>query len=404
MNNYLPQLTLRPGHPDFLDLPWGKPFIDWKGCCPQLVDMPHGTSRHLVLFANYDGMLYAFKELPPGVARREYEVLRKLEEGHLPVVSPVGHAEIKTDQNVSSVLITRYLDQSVPFQLLFTRHGLERYREHLLDAISGLLVQLHLFGAYWGDCSLSNTLFRRDAGTLQAYLVDAETAEIYREYIPPVERYHDLEIMQENITGELLDLQAADVLALSGSPVPLEGTGAYVRLRYQQLWEEITREDVINPEEHYRINERIRALNELGYSVGDVQLMATPGGDQLRLRVMVTDRSFHRDQLYNLTGLDAEEMQARKLMNEIQELKATLTRLENRSTPLSVAAYYWLEQVFNPVVKYLAPLTDRHTSQVELYCQVLEHKWYLSERAKRDVGHEAATQDYVSQYTAEGNA
>lgn len=51
--------------------------------------------------------------------------------------------------------------------------SLERYRDHLLDAISGLLVQLHLAGTFWGDCSLSNTLFRRDAGALQAYLVDA---------------------------------------------------------------------------------------------------------------------------------------------------------------------------------------------------------------------------------------
>ena len=394
------KLTIRPGHPEFLDLPWDRPFRDWEDCCSQLVDVAHGTSRHMVWFVNFDGLLYALKELPAGVAQREYDLLCRLEEAHMPAVTPVGYAET---QKGASVLITRYLDQSVPFQLLFTRNGLERYRDHLLDSIAGLLVQLHLFGAYWGDCSLSNTLFRRDAGTLQAYLVDAETAEIYQDYIPPLERHHDLEIMQENITGELIDLQAANILSLSGSLVPLEATGAYIRLRYQQLWEQITREDVINPDEHYRINERIRALNELGFSVGDVQLAATPGGDQLHMRVMVTDRNFHHDQLYSLTGLDAEDMQARKLMNEIQELKATLTLTQNRSTPLSVSAFYWLERVFTPAVERLAPLTDTHTSKVELYCQVLEHKWYLSERAKRDVGHEAATEDYVARYGVEGS-
>jgi hypothetical protein len=391
-------MTLRPGHPDFLDLPWDAPLAEWRGCCEHMVDVPRGTSRHPVWFVNYAGALYALKELPVGVAEREYAVLQRLEEAHLPAVTPVGHAQTRTRQGKASVLITRYLDQSVPFRTLFTRAGLERYRVHLLDAIAGLLVQLHLFGAYWGDCSLSNTLFRRDAGSLQAYLVDAETAEIHTDYIPPVERHHELEIMDENITGELLDLQAADMLPSLEPSISLEDTGAYIRLRYQRLWEEITREEFINPGEHYRIQERIRALNELGFSVGDVQLAATSEGDQLRLRVLVTDRNFHRDQLYNLTGLDVEEMQARQLMNEIRELRARLTREENRSTPLSVAAYYWLERVFGPTVERLAQLTDAHTTQAELYCQMLEHKWYLSERAQRDVGHEAATQDYLANF------
>jgi hypothetical protein len=264
--------------------------------------------------------------------------------------------------------------------------------------MAGLMVQLHLAGVYWGDCSLSNTLFRRDAGRLQAYLVDAETAVAFADYIPPIERHHDLEIMEANVNGELLDLQAAGMLSSSGIQFPLETTGANIRLRYQRLWEEITREDVINPGEQYRISERIRALNDLGFSVGDVQLAATEQGDQLRLRVLVTDRNFHRDQLYNLTGLDMEEMQARKLMNEIQEIRATLTRNKNRSTPLSVAAFHWLEQVYSPVVEKLTQLTDEHTSPAELYCQVLENKWYLSERAQCDVGHDAATEDYLSKF------
>lgn len=383
-------------NPDFTDLPWDKPLSDWTNCCPQLVEMPQGTSRHPVRFVNYAGVLYTLKEMPPGVAVREFELLRQLESANLPAVKPIGNVKTNTNSGPASILITRYLDESVPFQLLFSRRGLERYRDHLLDAIAGLLVQLHLSGVYWGDCSLSNTLFRRDAGSLQAYLVDAETAEIYKGYFPPVERHHDLKIMQVNITSELLDLQAADMLSMEGTQVSLEDVGAYIRLRYQRLWEEITREDLINTDEHYRINDRIRALNDLGFSVGDVQLAAVPGGEQLRLQIMVTDRNFHRDQLYNLTGLDTEEMQARKLMNEIHELKATLTQSNNRSTPISEAAYYWLERIYNPVVELLLPLTDKHMNQVELYCQVLEHKWYLSERAQRDVGHKTATEDYIA--------
>ncbi len=70
--------------------------------------------------------------------------------------------------------------------------------------------RLHLSGVFWGDCSLSNTLLRRDANTLQAYLVDAETTEFINP-LPPAVRYQDLEIMEEIINGELIELSAADV-------------------------------------------------------------------------------------------------------------------------------------------------------------------------------------------------
>lgn len=399
MSNYPLNISLRAGYPDFLDLPWDLSLSTWMGRCPRLVKLPRGVSRHPVVYVNYEGESYALKELPPGEAEREYEMLREIENLHLPAVTPVGSAQTETEQGLSSVLITRYLENSLPYRLLFMGQGLEHYQQHLLDAIAGLLVQLHLGGVFWGDCSLSNTLFRRDAGALRAYLVDAETGEIYPEYFPPTMRFHDLQIMEENVVGDLCDLQTAGLLSVVDPGVPPADTGAYIRLQYQSLWEEITREDIINPDEHYRIHERIRALNALGFSVGDVELATAEGGNQLRLRVVVTDRNFHRDQLYNLTGLDAEEMQARVMMNEIRELRATLSHLNNRSTSLSVAAYHWLEQVYNPIAAHLEPLRDEHTTTAELYCQVLEHKWYLSERAQRDVGHQAALEDYLQNFS-----
>jgi hypothetical protein len=267
------------------------------------------------------------------------------------------------------------------------------------------LVQLHLAGVYWGDCSLSNTLFRRDAGHLQAYLVDAETGEFTSQALAPVDRHQDLVIMEENITGDLIDLETVGLLSVSqvSEGIPLDDTGAYIRLRYQQLWEEITREVMISPNEHYRIQERIRAMNELGFSVGEVELSGGEGANLLHLRVVVTDRNFHRDQLFGLTGLEVEEKQAVKMMNEIHEIKATLSKNDNRSTPLSVAAYYWLEHIYGPMIELLKPLANNQMSPAELYCQMLEHKWYLSEQAQRDVGHPYATQDYIQRFSSQPN-
>ena len=394
-------IAVPPGSPNFTDLPWDLPLSEWPGHCSRLEEVPRGLSRHSVLFVNYSGALFALKELPSGMARIEHELLREIEALGVPAVSPLGYAQTQPRQGRASVLITRYLESSLPYRTLFMRQGLELYRQHLLDAMAGLLVQLHLAGVFWGDCSLSNTLFRRDAGTLQAYLVDAETAEIHHEYLPPTLRFHDLEIMDENLAGDLLDMRASGLLQFVDSGVPIADTGAYIRLRYQHLWEEITREEVINPGERYRIQERIRSLNDLGFSVGEVELTPAQNGDQLHLRVVVTGRNFHRNLLSNLTGLEVEEKQALKMMNEIQELRATLSQEGNRVVPLSVAAYHWQERVYNPVAERLRMLTDNNTTLAELYCQVLEHKWYLSESAKSDVGHQAATDDYLNRFAVQ---
>ena len=378
--------------PDFSELPWEYPLNDWLNYCQNLVEVSRGLSRHPVEFVNLNGVIYAIKEMQPGLAEIEYNHLLALEKMRLPSVKAVGHAVSNPFSGERSILITRYLDQSLPYRSLFMSRSLSGYRDHLLDAMAGLLVQLHLSGVYWGDCSLSNTLFRRDAGALQAYLVDAETVERNPGQLAPTLRHHDLQIMEENVAGDLGDLSAQNLL-MDG--IPLDDTSASIRIRYQNLWEEITRQIFVTPDEKYRIHERIQAINSLGFSIGEVLLEPGESGDKLSFQVVVTDRSFHRDQLLGLTGIEAEEMQARTMMNEIQELKATLSHTHNRSTPLSLAAYNWLHDLYLPTLTRLQPLIDRAGDSAELYCQVLEHKWYLSEAAQHDVGHQAAVEDYM---------
>ena len=385
-------IFLRPGYPDFQDLPWEYPLSEWSLHCQYLEDVPRGLSRHPVEFVNYFGTIYAVKEMPPELAEDEFNLLLSIEELRLPGVTAVGHAVTNTMMGKRSVLITRFLDRSLPYRSLFMRRSLLRYRDHLLDAIAGLMVQLHLAGIYWGDCSLSNTLFRRDAGTLQAYLVDAETAELHPDIVPPTMRFHDLQIMEENVDGDLADLGAANLL-MDG--IPLDDTGASICIRYQNLWEEITRQIIISPDEKYRIQERIEVLNSLGFSIGEVLLESGEIGDKLRFQVVVADRNFHQDQLLGLTNVEAEEMQARLMMNEIQELKATLSQTHNRSTPLSLAAFKWLQEIYLPTLDGIRSLITETSDPAELYCQILEHKWYLSEKAQHDVGHQIAIEDFL---------
>jgi hypothetical protein len=210
-------------------------------------------------------------------------------------------------------------------------------------------------------------------------------------------RAHDLDIMEENLAGGLSDLVAAGRLAKDFAIFEM---GASVRARYQRLWDEINKVVIIERRDRYRIDERIRALNDLGFSVGEVTLEPTDKGNQLRMQVLVTDRTFHRDQLAGLTGVSAEETQAQRMMNEIQELRAAMADERIRNVPLAVAAYHWLVTLYQPIVERLAPMFRDDRPPQEVYCQVLEHKWYLSEKAGHDVGHDVAVQDLLEHVLA----
>ena len=68
------QLLARTGNPDFLDLPWEQPLDLWEH--ERIVEVVRGIHRHVVRFVDYDGRIYALKELPERLARREYGLLR----------------------------------------------------------------------------------------------------------------------------------------------------------------------------------------------------------------------------------------------------------------------------------------------------------------------------------------
>ncbi len=397
------RLRTRAGHPDFLDLDWDRPLDTWEG--GRLVEVARGVHRHVVRFVAYDDALYALKELPARVCAREYDMLRRMALESLPVVEAVGivsRSGPRTEEGpLEDVLITRYLDYSLPYRTLFTHRrpptapeeDLRGLHDRLLDALAMLLVRIHLLGFYWGDCSLSNTLFRRDAGALAAYIVDLETGE-YHPSLTDGQRRADLEITQTNVVGGLMDLQAE--LDLPPDPDPVE-TAERLAERYELLWHELTTEELIGPDERYKIDARLRRLNELGFAVDEVELLATEGGESLRLRTSVTEQGHHRRRLLTLTGLQAQENQARSLLNDLSNFRAAVESRLGRSLPESVAAHHWLTEVFEPIVESVPETLWAKLEPVELFHEVIEHKWFRSERLGRDVGVEEAVESYLAE-------
>jgi Domain of unknown function (DUF4032)/Lipopolysaccharide kinase (Kdo/WaaP) family len=382
------QLQARTGHPDFLDLPWELSLEEWTS--ERLVRVVRGIGRHVVRFVDYDGAIYALKELPDELARREYRLLRGLAAEELPVVEVVG-VLTRDDPALQAVLITRHLDYSLPYRTLFSGPGLPDLGGRLLDAGAELLVRLHLAGFFWGDVSLSNMLFRRDAGALTAYLVDAETGELHAT-LSDGQRRHDLEIAEENLTGEL-----ADVSAEVGRPLEIEPeeTAAELVQRYERLWEELVHDELFGPDERYRLHERLHRLNDLGFDVEEMELLAAEDGYRLRLHPRVVEPGHHRRRLLTLTGLHAQENQARRLLNDLAEFRAALEQEEDRPLPEAVVAYRWLAEVFEPTIAAVPAELCGKREPAEIFHEILEHRWYLSEAAKTDIPLEEAVTTYV---------
>jgi len=382
------QLVPRAGYPDFLDLPWSEPLDEWDN--DRLVVAARGIGRHVVRFVDYDGRLFALKELPERVAQHEYRLLRALEHEGIPAVEPVGIVRERSE--LPHVLITRYLDFSLPCRLVIARELVPGPLDRVVEAIADLLVRLHLAGFYWGDCSLSNILVRRDAGALAAYLVDAETSE-RQPALSPGQRAYDLEIAEQNVFGELLDLETA--LGPDESRDPL-AVSAEVRERYELLWEELTAEEAFTPGERHRLDERLRRLNELGFDVEEFDLVSTDEGYTLRVEPSVLEPGHHRRLLRRLTGLDAQENQARRLLADLDEFRLGLEDAGRPAVSATAAAGRWLSEVFEPAIAAVPPDLWGKREPAELYHELLEHRWYLSERAGRPVPLSEAIESYLS--------
>ncbi|MET9499152.1 DUF4032 domain-containing protein [Streptomyces sp. NPDC006552] len=380
-----------PEHPVLLlALPWHIPLEEWPE--EHLVPLPRGISRHVVRYARAGDEVVAVKELAERPALREYELLRTLDRLGIPAVDPlavVTGREQPDGSPLEPVLITRHLGGSQPYRSMFETTMRPTTVHRLMDALAVLLVRLHLAGFAWGDCSLSNTLFRRDAGAYAAYLVDAETGELHPT-LSDGQRAYDIDLARVNISGEMLDLEASGALHPSIDPVEF---GTEIGQRYANLWSELTRTSVYPAGKHHYMERRIRRLNDLGFDVAEMQISRSPHGDTVTFVPKVVDAGHHQRQLLRLTGMDAEENQARRLLGDLESWMAT--QEDAPGARPEVLAHRWVRDVFRPTVRAVRDRIPAAGDPAELYHELLEHRWYLSERAQHDIGLDAAAEDYV---------
>lgn len=387
-------ITAATVEPALLDLPWHLPLEDWPK--ETIAALPKGLSRHTVRFAHLGEHVIAIKETLLDLAKREYEMLRKLERLDVPCVEPfaiISNRKDKNGEDLPAVLITRHLKFSLPYRAMWSQGLREQTAKRLVDALSLLLVRLHLAGFFWGDVSLSNTLFRRDAGRFAAYLVDAETGQLYEGKISNGQRENDLEIARVNIAGELMDLIA------SGKGIDIDPALVSQRIvdKYRELWKELTAVEVIDASERWRIAKRVQRLNELGFDIEELSMTQEQDGQKVKIQPKVVDAGHHARRLLLLTGLDVEENQARRLLNDIDQYRLSNARA---GADEEVMAHEWQSNVYEPVINAIPQEMTGRLEAAEIFHEVLEHRLKKSEQAGQDISLEDAVRSYVAEVLA----
>lgn len=391
------QLQARTGHPDFLDLPWQQPLDEWDH--ERIVEVPTGLHRHVVRTVQYDGDRYFLKELPPRLADREWRFLRHLAEEDVPVVDVVGVVRGRRapdGEQLPSVLITAQLEYGLPYRLLFARREAVRLRDPMLDALVDLLVRAHLVGFMWGDCSLSNTLFRRDASRLAAYLVDTETGELHEQGLTDGQRRYDIQLAVERCSGELFDLIASGLVPAEVDVVEI---GEELQRRYDALWTELTSEEVVPDEDRWRIHERLQRINALGYDVEELAIAGDGDGEgnRLRFRTVVVEPGRHRRRLKRLTGLEAQEHQARSLLHDIDGYGLWLREYEGVPYSDEYVAHRWLDHSFRGVLSRVPDELRGKRDDAQLFHEALRYWWARCEEREEDLDLFETTDEFVDE-------
>jgi hypothetical protein len=378
-------------------LPWNQSLELWPED-PHLAEK-RGISRHIVRLVRStddpDSEVYAVKETVSEFANREYKILRELKQLDAPSVQSVAVVEGRTDndnEELPCALVTRFLPYSLPYRVLLSGKDVTAEDVTLMaNALALLLVRLHLLGFWWGDCSLSNTLFRRDAEGFAAYLVDAETGE-FQKSLSDGQREHDLEIAHFNVAAELEDLSLSGVLYPGMDPI--RASNALIK-RYHRLWAALKERQVLDPTDRHAVERAMRQLHDLGFAVEEVSVQLEEGSEstgKLYFQPKLVAAGYHKNRLRELMGLETEELQAKRLLASFDRFRG---REKSPKPPIAESARRWLDTVFKPTVALIPAELEGRIEVAQFFHEALEHRWYLSEKAGHDVGLEFAAQSYV---------
>ena len=310
MSSY--RLTTLGTNTELLELPFDRPLAEWDD--RRIVHVPRGISRHVVRFVEAGGEIFAIKEAPDRFVVREHRLLRELAESTVPVVDALRHGHWATavhradgdelggsaDHPAPAVLPALPLAVHRPVAAAPARPAAGRARRAVRAAAPGRLLLGRLL-------AVQHAVPPR-RGRLAAYLVDAETGEL-----------HPTPHRRAARARPRPRAETTSPASCSTCRPPVTSTRRSTRSRpprpaprYTGLWRELTHDEIVPPGESYRINQRIRRLNDLGFDVSEMEISTEHGGRRLRFETHVVEPGHHQRRLFELTGLRVQENQARR--------------------------------------------------------------------------------------------
>src|SRR5690606_32441128 len=196
---------------------------------------------------------------------------------------------------------------------------------------------------------------------------DAETGELH-DRLTDGQRAYDLEVARVNIIGELMDLEAGELLE---GEIDTVAVGGLLVERYEELWAELTEAESFDTGELWRVAARIERLNSLGFDVGELDITTDVSGTTVRIQPKVVDAGHHSRRLLRLTGLDVEENQARRLLNDLDGYAVATDR---QGEDEDFVAHDWLTNVFEPAVRAVPPRLRGKLEPAQMFHEMLDHR------------------------------
>jgi hypothetical protein len=374
------------------NLSWRKPLEEWPE--EEGLASMRGISRHIVRLVRTgpgEREVFAVKETVPEFAQKEYAILRELNNRSAPCVEPVAIVEdrlSKRGEPLPCALVTRYLPYSLPYRVIMSSNPTPHEITTMANGLALLLVRLHLLGFWWGDCSLSNTLFRRDANEYAAYLVDAETGE-FQTQLSNGQREHDLEIAQFNVAAELEDLASSGVLHPGMDPI--KAAEAVIK-RYRRLWAMLKEPQTLDPTDRHAVEKAMRAVQDLGFAVEEVEVTLDGEKGALKFTPKLVAAGYHQNRLWELMGIHAEELQAKRLLASFDRFRG---REKKPLPPLQDSARRWMSETYQRVMNMIPSDLRGLVEPAQMFHEILEHRWYLGEQQGKDPGLSFAAEDYI---------
>jgi hypothetical protein len=162
--------------------------------------------------------------------------------------------------------------------------------------------------------------------------------------------------------------------------------------RYHRIWKSLNEPQILDPKDRHAVERAMRSLQDLGFAVEEVEV--TMDGDKgvLKFSPKLVQAGYHQQRLKEILGLDAEELQAKRLLASFDRYRG---REAKSGLSSEVLARRWLTIVFDHVIDQIPLELRGRVEPAQMFHEILEHRWYLGEKAGKDLGLDFATQEYI---------